>query len=290
MDSKRPGFTLIELLVVIAIITLLVGILMPALQRAKELAKDLVCASNQKSIGQALHMYAGVNDDQIPYNTAYGRGVFYLSWCTRIGRMADDKFSMPIPFFTNPVYRKICTTGYIDYNWNDYLEGHFKCPSLWDQVKPKPKSEKFLREHWGHQFSINNLLSQKHIKYHLSDEKNMRCRRFGDVRKPKTILIGDATMWRHQYGTGGLPSYTHMPMALERYDDDIFKVPRNFSYKPTDLYGGSPWPYATSWNYGGSRALRVDFYGHSGEKTNLTFIDGHVEAIRVLKPSLWSIE
>lgn len=55
----RQAFTLIELLVVIAIISLLVSILLPSLQTAKELAKSVACASNQKNLGLALSIYAG---------------------------------------------------------------------------------------------------------------------------------------------------------------------------------------------------------------------------------------
>lgn len=53
----RHGFTLIELLVVIAIISLLVSILLPSLQKAKELAKATVCLSNQKGMGLAAQYY-----------------------------------------------------------------------------------------------------------------------------------------------------------------------------------------------------------------------------------------
>ena len=55
--KHRRGFTLIELLVVIAIIALLVSILMPSLQKAKQLAKDLVCSTNQKNVSYAIELF-----------------------------------------------------------------------------------------------------------------------------------------------------------------------------------------------------------------------------------------
>ena len=64
--KRKKGFTLVELLVVIAIIALLVSILMPALGRARELAKRVKCAHQLKSIGSALVMYQGDYKDQNP--------------------------------------------------------------------------------------------------------------------------------------------------------------------------------------------------------------------------------
>ncbi len=58
MNPRRNGFTLIELLVVISIIALLISILLPSLGKARQSARDLTCATNLKSIGQALAVYA----------------------------------------------------------------------------------------------------------------------------------------------------------------------------------------------------------------------------------------
>jgi len=65
MTHKKNGFTLIELLVVIAIIALLMGILMPALQRVRKMARGIACTSNLRSLMIAWRLYADSNDDKL---------------------------------------------------------------------------------------------------------------------------------------------------------------------------------------------------------------------------------
>ena len=70
------GFTLIELLVVILIISLLIGILLPALGDSRRLARVVACGANMKQIGTAVFAYAADNDDELPRGPAVTHGYF----------------------------------------------------------------------------------------------------------------------------------------------------------------------------------------------------------------------
>lgn len=64
--KNRSGFTLIELLVVVSIIALLISILLPAIGRARELAKRAYCAANLSGIGKGFHTYAAESNESFP--------------------------------------------------------------------------------------------------------------------------------------------------------------------------------------------------------------------------------
>jgi prepilin-type N-terminal cleavage/methylation domain-containing protein/prepilin-type processing-associated H-X9-DG protein len=72
MSSKRfpKGFTLVELLVVIGIIAVLISLLLPALNRAREQANLTQCASDERQMGVLLQMYRAENNDYLPYGNA----------------------------------------------------------------------------------------------------------------------------------------------------------------------------------------------------------------------------
>ena len=109
--KKSRGFTLIELLVVIAIIAILAGMLLPALQQARERARRINCASNLKQVGTALKLYSSSFNDKLPGGPALQGG----QTSTTVSKLTDANGALGLEILRS----------------NDFLTDYsvFICPS-----------------------------------------------------------------------------------------------------------------------------------------------------------------
>ena len=103
-STNRSAFTLIELLVVVAIIAVLISILLPSLSRAREAARAVKCASIEKQIGLANHMYADANNERfVPVNTT--QADYYKWWFNpSFARSMSLRFDSSVGYTQQPPY------------------------------------------------------------------------------------------------------------------------------------------------------------------------------------------
>lgn len=159
--SSNSGFTLVELLVVISIIALLLSIMMPALNKARSQAKDIMCVSNVKSLFTGIYAYSAANNDMTP-----------------------DKFN-----------EQARDRGEKVYNWKGYLHQMKYLPDAKNFVCPSKIQSKYTQKFVDNApavgfYGINALWEGGPF----GDDGKMKWRnvKFSQVRNPSSkFLVGD---------------------------------------------------------------------------------------------------
>ncbi len=169
-NQARRGFTLVELLVVIGIIAMLISILLPVLNSAREKARQVKCMSNLRSIMQATIMFAAEKKGHLPTSATFGN-IYYMDTngnYQKVTSATDPNIQNPVDFIawrrsidpitglppSNIVAQNITYSGLAKYmnvkmidtgtngveanKASDFLDNVFRCPS--DNLDARPNS------------------------------------------------------------------------------------------------------------------------------------------------------
>jgi prepilin-type N-terminal cleavage/methylation domain-containing protein/prepilin-type processing-associated H-X9-DG protein len=143
---RRKAFTLVELLVVIGIIAVLVGILLPALSRARDQAKNVQCAARLRNVGEAVLMYANENRGKVPQTYAPCNWLWDISFADRdaIVKKGGTRQTLYCPFFPEQdtdalwnfdVPNQLCVLGYF---WLGRRPPSTATPPVYPPIQPNP--------------------------------------------------------------------------------------------------------------------------------------------------------
>jgi prepilin-type processing-associated H-X9-DG protein/prepilin-type N-terminal cleavage/methylation domain-containing protein len=264
-SKKSQAFTLIELLVVISIIALLMGLLMPALSRARGLAKRVVCGSNLRQAGIALNVYANDFEGSMtpirqfasnhPVHTFNHEGKHQISWhyllLWKAGLFKASKFA---EIYTDPKIR---------------FRSFMHCPS-WKVTEKSVANYTNYTGPYSHGYGMNSVIPYPHKNNALDSTTN----NWGEaapkiymVRSPATrIYAGDSHTWHLT------PDSNWYLAVTEGVARDGHSLEHPATLDPRWSSAGLP---RKDWQ-------NSDPYRHQGG-ANYIFLDGHVEFVKSLK-------
>jgi prepilin-type N-terminal cleavage/methylation domain-containing protein/prepilin-type processing-associated H-X9-DG protein len=182
-EQGRFGFTLIELLVVVAIIAILAALLLPALSKAREKARQATCLSNLHQIGLAFLMYAQDYDECLPSNrSGLAADLWYvkLMQCNYIRNPLIGNRLFPTPSDPLTIYGSALADG-------REQKSPFYCAS----IRP------FVPSGWGGTYKVGYGYSYDlFMTYFKIPKAENKCRSLGGGGVSDIIVLSDATTVR----------------------------------------------------------------------------------------------
>lgn len=243
-STSQIGFTLVELLVVISIIALLLAILLPGLNKARETAKAVVCLVNQRQIGLGFATYASDSREYLPPWSTSSGGLAQTHWGAMLGHLNY----IPAPSYYGPPsggnYPFLGPTA----------KSVLVCPNAtrnyWNWATPTSQTDPLGASRWGMGYTPTGWISGVSPRYGV-----------------------DLT-----YGINGdsLGGQFVAPFRSWKMDDTT--SPNNFSHKTTDI----PQPAQLVMIYDGVYSLwaiknnAINARHNGSVSTNVLLADGHV--------------
>jgi prepilin-type N-terminal cleavage/methylation domain-containing protein/prepilin-type processing-associated H-X9-DG protein len=291
---RRSAFTLVELLVVIGIIAVLIAILLPALNKARESARAVQCLSNIRQLAMATVMFAGEHRGQMPgrgdnspnkFDTVTGTIVKitspdtspeytetadWIAWLRKKDQFSGQANSVPsqnitygglVPYLNakRRVHNSVDEANIID----PKLDGIYRCPS--DNIESRPSQSDTSHGSYRYSYAINVAYANPVFKF-TGFLAGQRC---------------DGTF-------NGKISSIHNPSSKvlficedeKNLDDGSFKPDASKWPDPTqnmDLPSGRHQSRTIKSTYGFANRNTLVVEGHQDCRSNVGFCDGHAE-------------
>ncbi len=269
----RKAFTLIELLVVIAIIALLLSVMLPALSKAKDHAKTIVCASHLKQIGIAASTYAESNDQFIP------RAEFSET---------SINWSVPEPVTGN---WQIALSPYLagGEGFRGYWEvGAYNCPSYPD----REQTMDYIINAWKYDPAIplGSSATERRGFMKLTSVKNRAVVYLSDYEYYGYIVNADGMLESTgKIGPGHIRIVTSQMVQTWNPDALYYEMRYMDAYQANHLPGIANPAVAAGGDGSGTR--RVAYSRHKKNGTNNLFLDGHVGWLHAdsQTPQKWAV-